>query len=236
LKRFLEKKLSRYHEESNDPTRETTSGLSAYLHFGQISAQRVALEVRRHVEEHRKTVPSIKEGAEAFLEQLIVRRELSDNFCHYCPDYDSISAFPDWARKSLEKHRGDRREYEYDLETLEKGQTHEVLWNAAQREMVLTGQLHNYLRMYWAKKILEWTPSAETALGYAIELNDRYQLDGRETNGYTGIAWAIGGVHDQGWKERPIFGKVRYMNDRGAKRKFDVSAYLAGVENLEGDT
>jgi deoxyribodipyrimidine photo-lyase len=233
LRRFLRQRLARYHLASNDPNEAATSGLSPYLHFGQISSQRIALEVEKYVEDHRADDPELAEGAEAFLEQLIVRRELSDNFCHYCPEYDSVASFPDWARKSLEKHRRDPRPYEYDFETMEKGQTHESLWNAAQREMVLTGGMHNYLRMYWAKKILEWTPSAEVALRTAIALNDRYQLDGRETNGYTGIAWAIGGVHDQGWKERPVFGKIRYMNDRGAARKFDVPAYLARIEKLE---
>jgi deoxyribodipyrimidine photo-lyase len=164
---------------------------------------------------------------EAFLEELVVRRELSDNFCFYNEDYDRFRGFPEWARTSLDKHRDDPREYIYSLEAFERAATHDPLWNAAQLEMVKRGKMHGYMRMYWAKKILEWTESPERAMEIAIYLNDRYQLDGRDSNGYAGIAWSLGGVHDRPWRERPVFGKLRYMNFNGCKRKFDVRAYIA---------
>ena len=163
---------------------------------------------------------------DSFIEELVVRRELSDNFCLYTADYDQVSGFPDWARRTLEDHRKDRRTYTYSLEQFDRAQTHDPLWNAAQQQLTISGAMHGYMRMYWAKKILEWTPDASEALRIAIHLNDRYALDGRESNGYTGIAWSIGGVHDRGWTRRPIFGTIRYMNDSGARRKFDVQQYI----------
>ena len=158
---------------------------------------------------------------------MIVRRELSDNFCWYNPNYASVAGFPEWAKKSIALHRDDRREHLYSQEQFEKAATHDRLWNAAQQQMVMTGTMHGYLRMYWAKKILEWTESVEEALEIAIYLNDRYQLDGRDPNGYAGIAWSIGGLHDRAWGERPVFGKIRYMNEKGCRRKFDVERYCA---------
>jgi len=195
------------------------SNLSPYLHFGQISAQRIALEVRKA-----RLDP---EAQKAFLEELIIRRELSDNYCYYNPDYDRPSGFPAWAQKTQATHQDDRREYDYSSEQLEKAQTHDPLWNAAQMEMVHKGKMHGYMRMYWAKKILEWTKSPEEAQRIAITLNDKYELDGRDPNGYTGIAWSIGGVHDRAWGERPVFGKIRYMSYNGSKSKFDVKGYIA---------
>lgn len=218
LNHFLTKKLSAYGSRRNDPTKDGVSNFSPYLHFGQISAQRVALEVQKK--------KAKKESKDAFLEELIVRRELSDNFCFYNPDYDRFSGFPEWAQKTLNEHRGDQREYLYSLEQFEDGKTHDDLWNAAQMEMVHRGKMHGYLRMYWAKKILEWTASPEEALEVAILLNDKYELDGRDTNGYVGIAWSIGGVHDRAWQERPIFGKIRYMSYSGCKAKFKVKNYI----------
>lgn len=218
LKKFLENRLDRYAEDRNDPNKNALSNLSPYLHFGQISAQRVALTV----EQFYKNNPS----TEAFLEELIVRRELSDNFCYYNTKYDSFEGFPDWAKKTLNDHRKDKREFTYTLEEFEHAKTHEELWNAAQTEMVTTGKMHGYMRMYWAKKILEWSKSPEEALKIAIYLNDKYELDGRDPNGYVGCAWSIGGVHDRAWTERPVFGKIRYMNFNGAKRKFDVQSYI----------
>jgi deoxyribodipyrimidine photo-lyase len=215
---FLSRKLSAYASRRNDPTEDGVSNFSPYLHFGQISAQRVALEVRK------KKVN--KESKDAFLEELIVRRELSDNFCFYNQDYDRFAGFPEWAQKTLNEHRDDKREYLYSLEQFEDGKTHDDLWNAAQMEMVHRGKMHGYLRMYWAKKILEWTASPEEALEVAIVLNDKYELDGRDANGYVGIAWSIGGVHDRAWKERPIFGKIRYMSYGGCKAKFKVKTYI----------
>jgi deoxyribodipyrimidine photo-lyase len=169
---------------------------------------------------------------EAFLEELTVRRELADNFCNYNPSYDQCDAFPDWAKKTLDEHRKDRREFIYSREELENGLTHDQLWNAAQLELVKRGKMHGYMRMYWGKKILEWTRSPEEALKYAIYLNDRYELDGRDPNGYAGIAWSLGGVHDRAWNERPVFGKIRYMSYNGCKSKFNVNKYIEYATNL----
>jgi len=224
LRHFISQKLAAYDSQRNDPNRDALSNLSPYQHFGQISAQRVALEVRK---------AGVPEGdREAFLEELIVRRELADNYCYYNKNYDNFCGFPDWAQKSLNEHRKDEREHRYSRAQLEKGRTHDELWNAAQVEMVKTGKMHGYMRMYWAKKILEWTKSPEQAQKTAIFLNDKYELDGRDPNGYTGIAWSIGGVHDRAWFSRPIFGKVRYMSFGGAKSKFDVDAYVAKIKRM----
>ena len=218
LKYFIENKLDKYAELRNDPNADVLSNLSPYLHFGQISAQRVALIINGFGNH-----PS----AESFLEELIVRKELSDNFCYYNSNYDSFKGYPDWAKKTLNEHKKDEREFTYSLKKFEKAKTHEDLWNAAQNELVSTGKLHGYMRMYWAKKILEWSKSPEEALKIAIHLNDKYEIDGRDPNGYTGCAWAIGGVHDRAWGERPVYGKIRYMNRNGAKRKFDIEKYIA---------
>jgi deoxyribodipyrimidine photo-lyase len=166
------------------------------------------------------------EKKESFLEELIVRRELSDNYCFYNDKYDQFEGFHPWAQKTLNEHRGDKREYVYSLEEFEEAKTHDDLWNAAQMEMVRRGKMHGYMRMYWAKKILEWTESPESALEIAIYLNDKYELDGRDSNGYAGIAWSVGGVHDRAWNERPVFGKIRYMSYNGCKRKFDIKRYI----------
>ncbi len=215
---FLENKLDNYAESRNDPVKDGQSNLSPYLHFGQISAQRIALEIKR--------INGNQESEKSFLEELIVRRELSDNFCYFNKNYDSFKGFKDWAKDSLMKHKKDKREYIYTLEQFEKAGTHEDLWNAAQMEMVKTGKMHGYMRMYWAKKILEWTDSPERAMKIALYLNDKYELDGRDPNGYTGCAWSIGGIHDRAWNEREVFGKIRYMNKNGAQRKFNISEYI----------
>lgn len=218
LQFFIAKKLPDYQEKRNDPNGNSVSDLSPYLHFGQISAQRIAHEIISKIPSDANT--------EAFLEELIVRRELSDNFCYYNKYYDSFDGFPDWAKKSLNEHRKDEREYIYTKAEFEKALTRDPLWNAAQMEMVIKGKMHGYMRMYWAKKILEWTASPEEALKTAIYLNDKYELDGRDPNGYSGCAWSIGGVHDRAWGERPVFGKIRFMNANGAKRKFDTDTYI----------
>lgn len=219
LAAFLQSGLARYAGESNDPNQDCRSNLSPYLHFGQIAAQRVALEV------------SLQSGsgpsADSFLEQLIVRRELADNFCLWNERYDSFDGAPAWARHTLLDHAKDPRSYRYEPAELEKAATHDPLWNAAQREMMLSGRMHGYMRMYWAKKILEWSPDPATAFQTTLRLNDRYELDGRDPNGYTGVAWAICGVHDRPWNERPVFGKIRYMNFAGCRRKFDINAYIS---------
>ena len=218
LKDFLKNKFDAYYDLRNDPTKEGQSNLSPYLHFGQISAQRVALEIQR--------INGNNESEKSFLEELIVRRELADNFCYFNNNYNSFNGFHDWAKTSLNEHRQDEREFVYSLDQFEKAKTHEDLWNAAQMEMIATGKMHGYMRMYWAKKILEWSKSPEEALKIAIYLNDKYELDGRDPNGYTGIAWAIGGIHDRPWFERHVYGKIRYMNRKGSEKKFDIKNYI----------
>jgi deoxyribodipyrimidine photo-lyase len=210
--------LTRYAAERNDPNAGVQSGLSAYLHFGQLSSLRAAIAVLAS--------DAAGENKDAFLEELITRRELADNFCAYNPAYAGVEGFPPWARKTLSEHAGDGRDNVYSLSQLERARTHDELWNAAQRGLVAGGSMPGYLRMYWAKKILEWSASAAGAMRAALNLNDRYQLDGRDSNGYAGIAWSIGGVHDRPWFERPIFGKIRYMSYGGCARKFDVPRYI----------
>ncbi|MGB3212896.1 MAG: deoxyribodipyrimidine photo-lyase [Desulforhopalus sp.] len=222
LDSFIRHRLCRYDEKRNNPLENGQSGLSPYFHFGQLAPQRAALSVAAKA--------GTQESRDAYLEELIVRRELSDNFCYYCREYDSMEAFPDWAVKTLEEHRGDPRQHIYSEEEFTGAQTHEPLWNCCQQILVKSGKLHGYLRMYWAKKILEWSESPEEALRIAILLNDTYSYDGRDPNGYAGIAWSIGGVHDRAWPERPVFGKIRYMNEKGCRRKFKVDALIAGFE------
>jgi deoxyribodipyrimidine photo-lyase len=214
LKEFIEKRLKNY-EQRNDPNADATSRLSAFLHFGQLSAQRIALAAKQ-----------TKLASESFLEELIVRKELADNYVLYNPNYDNFEGLPDWAKKTLNKHLDDPREYVYTLKQFEEGKTHDPIWNAAQLQMVKSGYMHGYVRMYWAKKILEWSKTPQDAIKTAIYLNDKYELDGQDPNGYVGVMWAIGGVHDRPWQERKIFGMVRFMNDKGMKRKFDVDAYI----------
>ena len=222
LRTFLNGQLSSYREDSRDPSLNCSSDLSPYLHFGQISPVYAALQVKR--------ARGIRnQNTEAFLEQLIVRRELSMNFVFYNAQYDAYACLPDWARKTLEKHRRDRRPYLYTETELERAETHDPYWNAAQREMVTSGKMHNYMRMYWGKKILEWTEAPEEAFRIAMALNNKYQLDGRDPNGFTGVAWCFG-KHDRPWTERPVFGQVRYMNAQGLDRKFDMKAYLRRVD------
>ncbi len=222
LAEFLAHGLHSYSTERNNPCLDGQSNLSPYFHFGQLAPQRVAWEVEKS--------PADLENKEAYLEELIIRRELSDNFCYYSHDYDRCTTFPDWAGKSLDIHRGDVRSYIANLQTLESATTEDELWNACQQDLAGQGKLHGYLRMYWAKKILEWSASPEEAMYNAIYLNDKYSLDGRDPNSYAGVAWSIGGVHDRAWAERPVFGKIRYMNSNGCKRKFDIACYLKRVK------
>lgn len=240
MKDFLRIRFEQYDIERNDPTMNGQSGLSPYLHFGHLAPQRVALEV---IKLSGKNIADIvhkeKNGAAdqrgndaAFLEELIIRRELSDNYTFYNRNYDSTEGFPNWAKLSIAEHRSDKREKLYTHEQFENASTHDELWNASQRQMVLTGKMHGYMRMYWAKKILEWTPSVEDAMKIAIHLNDKYELDGRDPNGYAGIAWSIGGVHDRAWFDRPVFGKIRYMNYNGCKSKFNVARYISEMNSL----
>jgi deoxyribodipyrimidine photo-lyase len=227
LEDFVHVRMKMY-ESRNDPVKpQALSGLSPWLHFGQISGQRCALDAKKACG---KASPK---AYETFFEELVVRRELSDNFCYYSPKYDSIEGQKyDWAKDTLRAHAGDKRPYVYTLEEFERAKTHDDLWNAAQRELRYGGKMHGFLRMYWAKKILEWTESPEQALEFAIYLNDTYSLDGRDPSGYVGCMWSIVGVHDQGWKEREVFGKIRYMTYDGCSKKFRIPDYIARVNAL----
>lgn len=219
---FIEKSLEKYEEEGNNPENNAASNLSPYLHFGQISPIHVSLKILRTnaVEKHK------------FLEQLIIRRELAINFVYYNKNYDSFLCLPEWAKKTLTLHTLDERKYNYTLKQLENAQTHDQYWNAAQKEMLKTGKMSGYMRMYWGKKIIEWTKKPEDAFKTALYLNNKYELDGRDPNGYTGVAWCFG-KHDRPWSRRAIFGNVRYMNDKGLERKFDMQKYLQRVNSLQ---
>ncbi|CEL93225.1 unnamed protein product [Vitrella brassicaformis CCMP3155] len=224
LEDFCRNRLKMFADSRNDPTKNSLSNLSPWIHFGQISVQRCVLDVQAYVRANPS--PALSKGKEAYVEEAVVRRELSDNFCFYNPNYDSIEGAADWAKQSLELHKKDKREYIYTRDEFAAGKTHDDLWNAAQLQMVQEGKMHGFLRMYWAKKILEWSPSPEEALATAIYLNDKYELDGRDPNGYVGCMWSIAGIHDQGWAERSVFGKIRFMNYAGCQRKFKVDDFV----------
>nr|MBP9781655.1 deoxyribodipyrimidine photolyase [Candidatus Woesebacteria bacterium] len=201
------------------------SNFSPYLHFGQLSAQRVALRIRNSRHNH-------STSAEKFLEELIVRRELAENFCFYNQNYDSTASYPEWALQTLREHEPDERLHQYTQEQLELAQTSDPLWNLAQQELRLAGKMHGYMRMYWAKQLLRWTKSVEEAQKLAIYLNDRYELDGRDPNGYAGIAWSLGGVHDRPWPAQPIFGKVRSMSYESTRKKINQESYEKRINNI----
>jgi deoxyribodipyrimidine photo-lyase len=224
LAAFLRHRLKGYDERRNEPSQWHSSFLSPYLHFGQISPVEIALKAR-------EAKGGGKRDREAYLEELIVRRELAINFAFYNDAYDSYASLPAWARKTLKSHRDDRRQHVYTRSQLEAAETHDRYWNAAMREMIHTGFMHNYMRMYWGKKILEWSRTPEYAFRTALYLNNKYFLDGRDPNSYANVAWCFG-QHDRGWPERKVFGKVRYMNDRGLERKFDMDAYIEHVDRL----
>jgi deoxyribodipyrimidine photo-lyase len=218
-------RLTGYAVNRNHPELDGTSRISPYLHFGQIGPHTVALLV--------KGAAAPRQDRDAFLEEMIVRRELAINFVRFNRNYDRLESCEPWALRTLKEHRRDEREHLYSERQLENAETHDPLWNAAQKQMVAGGWMHGYVRMYWAKKILEWTRSAEEAYDIAVTLNDRYELDGRDPNGYAGIAWAIGGKHDRAWgPERPVYGKIRYMSYASTSRKFDSKAYIQLVEAL----
>jgi len=240
LDSFVQNNLEDYSESRNDPSDNALSGMSPYLHFGHISSLRVAIKMRQVANGtgadlhliHSGKMPQAEEAASkkvgsanALLEEMIVRKELSDNFCYYENDHKSVSSADDWAKKTIDAHDNDPREHIYSYEELEAANTHDSAWNAAQKQMMRTGKMHGYMRMYWAKKIKEWTGDAKTAVSFAIRLNDFYSIDGGDPNGYVGILWSIIGVHDRAWTEREVFGKVRYMNYGGLKRKFNIEAY-----------
>ena len=221
---FLTNRFKYYVENRNQPQSDDISHMSPYLHFGQISPLYLALQ--------NKTASSrLNEAQEAYLEELVVRRELAMNFVNYTPNYDSYTCLPQWARKTLKHHLKDKREYVYTRSRLEDAETHDEYWNAAMREMKITGFMHNYMRMYWGKKILEWSKTPQHAFRTLLAINNKYFLDGRDPNSYTGVAWVFG-VHDRAWFERPIFGKVRYMAASGLERKCDIQGYVRKVNAL----
>jgi deoxyribodipyrimidine photo-lyase len=239
LQGFIDYKLENYATYRNDPATGSQSDLSPYLHFGQIASLRVALELQKVLQKngqdlHFLSSPkmpqpddaenTIQHGVDSLIEEMIVRKELADNFCYHS-DYTSLESAPQWAVKSLDTHRGDPREFLYDFETLSKGCTHDGAWNACQHQLTVTGKMHGYMRMYWAKKVLEWSDSPETALTTLTQLNDFYSIDGGDPNGYAGILWSVAGVHDRPWFERDVYGVIRYMNYDGLKRKFNIKAY-----------
>ena len=229
LEHFIRTHLAGYGTARNDPAAPQCSELSPYLHFGQISPVEIAGKVLA-------AQSGSRQDKEAFLEELIVRRELAVNFVFFEPDYDAYRCLPEWARDTLQAHHEDTRPYRYTRRQLENADTHDPAWNAAMREMRLTGYMHNYMRMYWGKKILEWTNTPEYAYAMALDLNNRYFIDGRDPSAYANVAWLFG-LHDRPWQERPVFGKVRYMNEAGLRRKFDVDAYIKRIGDFEkGDT
>jgi deoxyribodipyrimidine photo-lyase len=224
LEAFVSDGLDRYGAERGKPEAQAASGLSPYLHFGQISPVEVALAARRCASGESRAV---------FLEELIVRRELSMNHCFYAPAYDRYEALPDWARRTLAAHAGDPRPHLYTRAQFEAGETHDRYWNAAMREMTATGYMHNHLRMYWGKKILHWSPGPEEAFETALALNNRWFLDGRDPNSFTNVGWLFG-LHDRPWGPQPVFGTVRSMGPN-TFRKFDADAYVAEVDRLASE-
>ena len=222
LKHFTGKLLGDYDAKRNHPEIDGTSCLSPYLHFGHIGPLTIALAVEAAVKADQKLRPA----RDSYFNELIVWRELAINFVRYAPNYDSPDCAEAWAKQTIAEHARDEREHLYTLRQLETAQTHDPLWNAGQLQMVRLGWMHNYIRMYWAKKILEWTPDIATAMKYCIHLNDKYFLDGRDPNGYAGIAWALLGKFDRAWGERPIFGKIRYMSGASTGKKFDSKRYI----------
>jgi deoxyribodipyrimidine photo-lyase len=225
LRNFLADQLDVYAAHRNQPQTSDVSHMSKYLHFGQLSPVWIALEASRKPR---------NENRDDFLEELIIRRELPMNFVFYQPRYDSYSSLPDFAKTTLSEHEDDLREHRYTRSELEDAETHDPYWNAAMREMRATGYMHNYMRMYWGKKILEWSSTPQHAYATALYLNNTYFIDGRDANSFANVAWVFG-QHDRGWTERDVFGKVRYMNAAGLERKADPKAYVAKVEQLERD-
>jgi len=225
LKDFANNHLHAYATKRNHPEWAGTSRLSPYLHFGHISPITIVLAAQKAVDEGKAT----QAAYDSYINELIGWREISVNFVKYVPNYDTLECAPEWAQKTLREHARDKRDPEYTLEELEQGKTYDELWNAAQLQMVKYGWMHNYLRMYWAKKILEWSSNPARAFEYAVLFNDKYELDGRDPNGYQGIAWAMAGVHDRPWFERPIFGTIRYMSGASTGKKFNSKRYIENV-------
>ncbi len=237
LRNFIKSRLAKYNEARNQPEQQVTSGLSPYLHFGHISAHQVFDEVTSHDDWSPAKLAEKANGSsdgwwgaseevESFLDELITWREIGFNMCWQREDYTEYESLPDWAKKTLAEHKSDEREHVYELDGFESAETHDPLWNAAQQQLVREGRIHNYLRMLWGKKILEWSATPRDALDVMIELNNKYALDGRDPNSYSGIFWVLG-RYDRAWgPERPIFGKIRYMTSENTARKFKVDGYI----------
>ncbi len=224
LERFVEQRLRRYAKQRNEPSEHATSQMSPYLHFGHLSSLQIALRVIEYAKNHHLI-------ADEFLEELIVRRELAFNFARFATDLEGFGDLPDWAKKTMAAHAGDVRSPVFTPEEMENARTYDPLWNATQRELLLRGKIHGYYRMYWGKKIMEWSRTYEEALAVMIRLHDRYALDGRDPNTYTNVLWCFG-LHDRPWFERPIFGLMRYMSFDGMKRKTDMNAYIEEIAEL----
>lgn len=221
---FITKKLNYYAEFKNNPNKDVLSGFSKYLNFGFISPQRVAIEIIK------SNAPDTDK--EIFLEELITRRELADNFCLHNNNFLNLNGIPNWAKISINSHKSDLRDYIYSLEQLEHSKTHDKLWNSAQLQLLKEGVIHGYIRMYWAKKIMEWSTSAKTAQKYAIYLNDKYAFDSPSPSGYVNILWAIGGLHDRAFKDWKITGKIRRMTYNSLKNKFSIEKYIDKINKL----
>jgi len=243
---FSKNGIKNYGEARNNPGEEGQSNLSPYLTFGHISSRYCVWSLLEKYNLSRESIfsknknnagnessPTLEGSVAAFVEELIIRRELAENFCYYNKNYDNLESISSWALESLAKARTDTREYLYTYEQFEKAKTHDEIWNAAQRQLVQTGKMHGYMRMYWAKKILEWTKSPEEAFAIALRLNDFYELDGFSPNGYAGILWSIGGLHDRAWFPRPIFGLIRYMAASGVLKRGGVKDYLEKYKEKE---
>lgn len=228
LQLFVESKLEKYADERKHPERDATSRLSPYLHFGHIGPLTIANAINAAVDKN----PKLAGARDSYFNEVITWRELSVNFCRYQPDYDNTGCVDHWAAETIAKHDKDHRPVLYNREQLEQAETYDDLWNAAQVQMVRHAWMPNYMRMYWGKKIVEWTPNAATAMEWMIYLNDRYFLDGRDPNGYASIAWAVLGKFDRPWQERPIFGKRRYMSGESAARKFNAKSYMHDANEL----
>jgi deoxyribodipyrimidine photo-lyase len=221
FEQFLKNRLDGFADNRNDPGGDGGSDMSPYLHFGQVSPVTLALHARKQG----------GSGPPAFLEELIVRRELAVNFVRYNDHYDTFASLPAWSQKTLALHQADHREYQYSPDELEQAATHDPYWNAAQQEMMKTGKMQGYMRMYWGKKILEWSKTPQDAYSVALHLNNKYEIDGRDPNGYAGVAWCFG-KHDRPWGEREIFGMVRYMNAQRLRRKFSMDRYIEKVRSV----
>lgn len=235
LDKFIDRRLKRYHSHRNHPDTPAASGLSPWLHFGKISEHEIVLRILElenwepsmltPVNGKNEGFFGLSEAAESFFDEVITWREVGFHFAHHRPDYAEFNSLPDWALQTMDEHRQDERKYIYSYEQLDQAQTHDEIWNAAQRQLKEEGIIHNYLRMLWGKKVIEWTPDYETALKYLIDLNNIYAIDGRDPNSYSGIFWCFGRF-DRAWQERPIFGKLRYMASENTFKKISMKGYM----------